>query len=56
MDELQLVIFIGLLMVLVSSLGLLPDVVKTASCFWQQSAGKEERGKRSVKTRCQSSL
>ena len=51
MDEFQLVIFIGLLMVLVSSLGLLPDVAKTASCFQQQIAGKEgESGERSVKT------
>lgn len=51
MDEFQLVISIGLLMVLESSLGLLPDVAKTVSCFRQQIAGKEgERGERSVKT------
>lgn len=50
MDEFQLVIFIGPLMVLESSLGLLPDVVKKASCFRQQIAGKEgERGERSEK-------
>lgn len=50
MDEFQLVIFIGLLMVLVSSLGLLPDVAKPASCFQQQIAGEEgERGEISVK-------
>lgn len=51
MDEFQLVLFIGLLMVLESSLGLLPDVAQTASCFRQQIAGKEgERGERLVKT------